>query len=327
MTKVLAEPCVHEHAAADKDHMTVEDPLSSTEEEEGSEDEESDGATGSESGDEDDDDGSSRLLKASLEARQAARAAGDHPLQQSFRAAAAQLLEKYATADKKKRKQKEGGAVSTGGKGRQLDDDEEEHGSKDKEEEEEGAGEEEEESQDGSAAGSSAEEDGQEASSLAGSREGEEEPHEFPSSNHTQLGDAQRMDRQRAHAEAQSTGEAHADGDDVNDIPFTIPAPSSYAAFARLAEGQGPAGLGLIIQRIRACNALALATDNRRKLQASTSPILLFVMHGTSVDRATGCENWRCLVTVTGRPPRHECLLQIMQCNQASQHGAGLLCG
>lgn len=264
------------HAAADKSNMTVEDPLGSDEEEEGSEDEEdgeSDGATGSES--EDNDDGSGKLLKATLEARQAARAAGDHPLQQSFRAAAAQLLEKYATADKKRRKQKGGKDANTGGQGTpKLDEEEEQQGSEDQaEEEDDDEGEEEEESQDDSAAGSSAEENEQQASSDVGSSEvsddDEEEPKQPPSPNQTQHGDAQRTDRQKAHAEAQSSAQAHAGGDMFDDIPYTIPAPSSYAAFAQLAGGQGPTRLGLIIQRIRACNALALATDNRRKLQAS----------------------------------------------------------
>lgn len=257
------------HAAGDKDNMTVEDPLGSDEEEEGSEDEEegeSDGATGSES---EDDDGSGKLLKATLEARQAARAAGDHPLQQSFRAAAAQLLEKYATADGNKRKQKHGKHASTGGQGTtNLDEEEQQQGSKDQEDEEE----EEEESQDDSVAESSAEEDEQQASSDASSSEvsdNEEEPKQPPNSNKTEHGDAQRTDRQKAHAEAQGSDQAHAGGDSFDDIPYTIPAPSSYAAFAQLAGGQGPARLRLIIQRIRACNALALATDNRRKLQAS----------------------------------------------------------
>jgi len=79
----------------------------------------------------------------------------------------------------------------------------------------------------------------------------------------------QSSERQKAHAEAQGSGQSH-DGipEETDDIPFTIAAPSSYAAFAQLVQGHSPSKLRLIIQRIRVCNAIALATDNRRKLQA-----------------------------------------------------------
>ena len=252
--------------------MTVDDPLGSDEEEEGSgddEDGEADGSSGPESegeDDDEDDEGRGKLLKATLEARQAARAAGDHPLQQSFRAAAAQLLEKYATADKKKKRRKEKGSVDVDSKGGVSDSEDDQQGSADdalEEEEAEGA------------AGSS-EEDEQDASSDSGSScVSADNTHSSQSKQPAtaQLDDAQRTDRRRAHAEAQSSGQAHVNlanaDDNVDDIPYTIPAPSSYAAFAQLAQGQGPARLGLIIRRIRACNAIALATDNRRKLQAS----------------------------------------------------------
>lgn len=261
-------------AAADKDHMTVEDPLGSDEEEGGSEDEEEDGSgSGSEEEDDhDDDEDSGQLLKATLEARQAARAAGDHPLQQSFRAAAAQLLEKYATADKKKtkRKTKEQDPVS------EKEDLGVEQGIQDEAEEEEEEGEEEEEESEAIGTAESTEEDEQDADSDSGSSGVSEDEAPPAESGEAELGDAQRMDRQQAHAAAQSSGQSHAGlalaDDDVDDIPYTIAAPSSYAAFAQLAQGQGPARLALIIRRIRACNAIALATDNRRKLQASISP-------------------------------------------------------
>lgn len=264
-------------AAADKDDMTMEDPLGSDEEEEDSEDEEDgDSSSGSEEeNDGEDDEEGGKLLKATLEARQAARAAGDHPLQESFRAAAAQLLEKYATADKKKKKTaktKEQDPVSVESKG----DSDAEQGIEDEAVEEE-KGEEEEESEDAGALESS-EEDEQDANSdSSSSGVSEDEPAESHQPAATQLGDAQRTDRQQAHAAAQSSGQSHAGlaqaDDDVDDIPYTIAAPSSYAAFAQLAEGQGPARLALIIRRIRACNAIALATDNRRKLQASIPPL------------------------------------------------------
>ena len=83
----------------------------------------------------------------------------------------------------------------------------------------------------------------------------------------------QHSERQKANAMAQSSGHEHtAPGpvaEDTDDIPFTFAAPAGYAEFAKLAAQQSPVKLGLIVERIRACNAISLATDNRRKLQAS----------------------------------------------------------
>ncbi|KAK9815549.1 hypothetical protein WJX72_005610 [[Myrmecia] bisecta] len=51
------------------------------------------------------------------------------------------------------------------------------------------------------------------------------------------------------------------------DIAYVLPAPDSYPEFAAVVEGRSAQDLKLIVQRIRACNAVALATDNRRKMQ------------------------------------------------------------
>ena len=51
------------------------------------------------------------------------------------------------------------------------------------------------------------------------------------------------------------------------DLPFTIAAPGSYEDFARLVEGRPASELTLAVQRIRICNAIALNSENRRKLQ------------------------------------------------------------
>lgn len=274
-------------AAADKDHMTTEDPLGSDDEDKGSEDEDDsqgDMDSGSEEGEDSDEEEGDRLLKATLEARQAARAAGDHPLQQSFRAAAAQLLEKYATGADKKKKRKEQNRLSASNRSVSPGPEDEEAVDAEAEEEQEQA------SEDDSTAASgqtSSEEEGedqeeeaeQDTSSDAASSEVSEQQEQQPGEPH--LDGTQRTDRQQTHAEAQTSDQAHAAAvhagpsqADVDDIPFTIAAPSSYAAFAQLAKGQGPSRLGLIIQRIRACNAIALATDNRRKLQASPAMFL-----------------------------------------------------
>lgn len=83
--------------AANEDSQPSDDPLGS-----GTEDSEA------EDGDEEDEGGSdleaeAQILKESLQARQAARAAGDHPLQQNLRDQAAELLAKYGLAPTQKK--------------------------------------------------------------------------------------------------------------------------------------------------------------------------------------------------------------------------------
>lgn len=54
------------------------------------------------------------------------------------------------------------------------------------------------------------------------------------------------------------------------DLPYTIPLPSSYPEFVRLVQGRGAEDLHTAISRIRAFNAVALATDHKRKMQVRT---------------------------------------------------------
>ena len=54
---------------------------------------------------------------------------------------------------------------------------------------------------------------------------------------------------------------------DGSDVPFTLPAPETYEAFRLLVEGRSPQHLALVVQRICAFNATALAAENRRKMQ------------------------------------------------------------
>jgi len=267
-------------AAADKDNLNDDDPLGSDEEdeEEGSEEEDSDDSADGNKSDSDEEEGG-RLLKATLEARQAARAAGDHPLQQSFRAAAAELLEKYGTAAETKKKNSK--------KAKLADSPQEEAELAAEAAASEDRGQAAEDSEEGSIlATSEAEEDSadQEASSAdsgsdhtsASAQSGLSEPAGSESESDSdspaataEQASQQSSERQKAHAEAQGSGHAHdVIPEETDDIPFTIAAPSSYAAFAQLVQGHSPGKLSLIVQRIRACNAIALATDNRRKLQA-----------------------------------------------------------
>jgi nucleolar protein 14 len=59
----------------------------------------------------------------------------------------------------------------------------------------------------------------------------------------------------------------------VSELPFTIAAPSSYEDFAQLVGDRPASELSLAVQRIRTCNALAMASDNRRKLQVCLKTI------------------------------------------------------
>ena len=63
---------------------------------------------------------------------------------------------------------------------------------------------------------------------------------------------------------------------DSQDLPYTIAAPESYEDFASMVAGRSAADLSAAVQRIMACNSVALASENRRKLQvrpASFGPV------------------------------------------------------
>ncbi len=51
------------------------------------------------------------------------------------------------------------------------------------------------------------------------------------------------------------------------DLPYTIPLPASYNEFAGLVSGRPASDLHAAITRIRVFNAVALATENKRKMQ------------------------------------------------------------
>ncbi len=134
------------------------------------------------------------------------------------------------------------------------------------------SGQEEEDSadQEASSADSATDEDQSGDSEPAGSDSDSDSDSDSPAATAAQASH-QSSERQKAHAEAQGSGHLHdVIPEETDDIPFTIAAPSSYAAFAQLVQGHSPSKLRLIIQRIGVCNAIALATDNRRKLQAGS---------------------------------------------------------
>lgn len=51
------------------------------------------------------------------------------------------------------------------------------------------------------------------------------------------------------------------------DLPFTPPLPQNYFQFAALVKGRSAEDLKTLIHRIRSYNAVALATDNKHKMQ------------------------------------------------------------
>ena len=119
----------------------------------------------------------------------------------------------------------------------------------------------EEESDEGSEAGS-------DEGSDEESNEGSEEESDLPAAElQSQQQERLKSNSQAGSSHQPSSAAVSSIADDSDDIPFTIEAPTTYHAFAKLVQGRSVAQLQTIVQRVRACNAIALATDNRRKLQ------------------------------------------------------------
>ena len=180
---------------------------------------------------------------SALDQRRQERAAGDHPLQERFREMAALIAAKH------------GVEVPAAAEEGEEDEGEEEEG-----EEEVGGSEEreaeelEEEEEEGEEGGSSEEEGGvQGAGAAAGERQA-------ASTKEKQAGkQQQQQSRQRQQQQQQLEGPL--------DLPYTIPVPETYEAFAALVAGRPAEQLQIALHRIRAYNASTLATDNKRKLQ------------------------------------------------------------
>ncbi|GIL50075.1 hypothetical protein Vafri_6396 [Volvox africanus] len=218
-----------------------------------------------------------------LDRRRMKAAAGNHPLQESFRAAAAALAKKYGVEAPKNPYLDEG----------------EEEGEEDGDEEE-GEDEEEEEDEGASGGGSSSSGEGEteededaEEEQLEQRRNPAHPPSTSRPGHGSSGGDPMAKARGVAAAEARSkkgTGPGSAVAakplDGPMDLPYTIPVPSSYNEFATLVNGRPAEDLHTAISRIRAFNAVTLAADSKRKMQefygilvqhfvmeASTSPL------------------------------------------------------
>ncbi|KXZ52129.1 hypothetical protein GPECTOR_10g758 [Gonium pectorale] len=213
----------------------------------------SEGAGDSEEADEGEDEegGKGGGGPSALDERRMRAAAGDHPLQESFRAAAAALAAKYGVAAPQNPYLQEEGEDDEEEEGEEGESDEDEEG----EGAESGSGEGEEAGVSGSGGGEDEEEEGE------GGSEDEDEDEQGSAANGAKAAAPQ---PKRA-ATAAASPAAPLDG--PLDLPYTISLPSSYADFAALVRGRPSDQLAAAISRIRAFNAVALATDNKRKLQ------------------------------------------------------------
>jgi nucleolar protein 14 len=216
---------------------------------------------GEESSDDGSDDGAAVTAANALEARRQAAAAGDHRLQQAFRDAAARLAAKHGVevpqqGDSEDESEDEGedegedGSEGEGGEGSEGGSDAE-LGS----EQQEGPGSEE--------GGKSSEQ--QESESADADDEGQQQQQEAPHPTKA----LKQQQQQRQQLERPSGKAAAVELEGPLDLSFTPAVPETYQAFEALVGGRPVGQLLLAIQRIRTFNKAALATDSKRKLQAS----------------------------------------------------------
>ncbi|GLC45018.1 hypothetical protein PLESTB_001743300 [Pleodorina starrii] len=192
-----------------------------------------------------------------LDQRRMKAAAGNHPLQETFRAAAAALAKKYGVEAPVNPFLEEG-----------EEEDEDEEG--EEEEGESGSGDGEEEEEEGEDDDNDEEEEVSEEEQLEQRRN----PAHPPSTSRPGDGEgnaaAAAAGKKKAPAAAAAVAVAAKAGKPLEgplDLPYTIPLPSSYNEFAALVNGRPAEDLATAIGRIRAFNAVALATDNKRKMQ------------------------------------------------------------
>jgi hypothetical protein len=201
-----------------------------------------------------------------VEARRQQQATGDHPLQSAFREQAAKLLARHGLGDAAA----PGGSDSDSGTGDGDSGDGDGQGSDDGDSGDSAGG-----------SGASSEEAGEDQAQAQdpGAEAAAEE----------QL-QARRASAAAAGPSAPAAAARQLPGGQLGgplDLPFTIPLPGSYQAFARLVGGRPPEELVLAVARIRAFNAAALATDNKQKLQVGC--VCVWGGGGGSAVRGGGC--------------------------------------
>ena len=72
--------------------------------------------------------------------------------------------------------------------------------------------------------------------------------------------------------------------DTAADLSFTIEAPSSYQDFAKIVHGRSDVDLNTVIQRIRISTNIALAEENKKKMQVRSSLDFIIVMHSGIIE-------------------------------------------
>ena len=157
------------------------------------------------------------------------------------------------------------GILKDGGDAGASSDSGEDDGSGD--EDEEGEEEEEDEDEDGDE-GEEEEEAGDEEEAGAGPDEIEHAP--TAAARAPQMAHAERLQSHEATL-PKSRRTATAPGE----LAFTYEAPTTHAEFLSLVDGRSASELTAVIERICACNAIALAPDNRQKLQVFFGVLLV----------------------------------------------------
>jgi nucleolar protein 14 len=61
------------------------------------------------------------------------------------------------------------------------------------------------------------------------------------------------------------------------ELPFVIDAPQTLELFRAIVDGRSDAELALAVERIRACNSVNLAAENRRKMQVRKTRLFVSI--------------------------------------------------
>ena len=141
-------------------------------------------------------------------------------------------------------------------------------GSEDEDEGEEGEEGEEDEDESGSDAGEEGEED---ADDDAESDSAELEPAAAATARASMQNSPAARTKSREAVLPKSRHAATGRGE----LPFTYGAPATHAEFLGLVDERSATEMGAVIERICACNAIALAPDNRQKLQVFFGVLLV----------------------------------------------------
>ncbi len=240
----------------------------------------------------DNDDGDGGSPVDALTQRRRARAAGDHPLQSSFRAASAALLIKHGVAPTKQaardlarvaRAQHSTHGVRDGAGMSE----EEEEGSGDEEEEEEGSGDS--GSDDGEEGVQVEEEDAQVTSSQ---EEGDEDEEGDTEEEETEEEEEQGREEKQQPTRHQNTKQPARPQPTIEltgplELPYTLQLPEDFEGYMKLVHARTGDDVYHIIQRLRTSNAALLMQDNRRGMQVCVDDTQHVCSHKNTLSTTT----------------------------------------